>query len=420
MTQFPPDAGERRDPLSQARALQAMGRLDEAIAIYRQVLERMPESVMAWNNLAMAYKARGQLEEAARALNRAAKLSPAAAEIHYNLGNLLHAMGRPAQAVSAFRRAITIRPNYATAHWNLSLALLLDGQLAAGFEEYEWRWRNPEFPTEPRVFAQPAWDGSSRAGTILLYAEQGAGDVIQFARYARHVAARGPRVVMEVHAPLVPLIERVAGVAAVVPVGGAPPAFDAQAPIVSLPRLFGTTLETIPAEIPYVAPRAELVARWRARLGEAGPRIGLVWAGAPGHANDRNRSMPLATLAPLRETGARLFSLQKDKREGDDLAGIEDLGPELADFEQTAAALAGLDLVVCVDTSVAHLAGAMGVPAWIMLPAIPDWRWLMGRGDSPWYPSLTLFRQSKAGDWSDVVARIAAAIPSRDWRRPRS
>ena len=411
-----------RDPLNHARALQAMGQHDQAIAIYREVLTATPDSLVAWNNLAVAFKAKGALEDAALAYGRAAKLNPNAAEIPYNLGNLYETMGRPAQAVAAYRRAVRLRPNYAKAHWNLALQLLVEGKFAEGFQEYEWRWQNPEFPTAPRAFAEPAWDGSPGTGTILIHAEQGIGDAIQFTRYARLVAALGWRVVMEVHAPLVSLLERVEGVSEIVALGATPPRFGVQLPMLSLPRALKTTLESIPSPDAYLSARPDLVARFRARIGGDGTRIGVVWAGAVGHGNDRNRSIALSTFARLFEADARFFSLQKEKREGDEalMGGIVDLGPELIDFEHTAAAIAALDLVISVDTSVAHLAGALGAPCWVMLPFVPDWRWLMERTDSPWYPSLRLFRQRAAGDWAEVIARVAAAIPSPDWRRPRS
>jgi ADP-heptose:LPS heptosyltransferase len=262
----------------------------------------------------------------------------------------------------------------------------------------------------------PLWNGEDLAGrTVLLHGEQGYGDTIQGLRYVPLVAARGGRVVLEVPAPLARVAASVSGVAEFVTAGQALPRFDLVCPMLSLPRALGTTLETIPADLPYLAPPAEAVAQWRERLGGPGLRIGIAWAGSALHRSDAQRSIEIETLAPLLKTkGVRWFSLQVGERAADLArlpAGlITDLAPRLSDFADTAAALANLDLLISVDTAVVHLAGALARPAWVMLRARPDWRWMLEREDTPWYPSLRLFRQRERGDWDEVVARVRAAL----------
>jgi hypothetical protein len=295
------------------------------------------------------------------------------------------------------------------------MLLLLRGELREGFEKYESRWRLETLP--PRGFPAPLWNGEDLSGrTILLHAEQGYGDTIQCLRYVPQVAARGGWVVLEVPKELLGLARRLPEVGQLLARGDALPRFDLQCPLFSLPRAFATTIETIPAQVPYLSAEPEAIARWRIRLGERpGLKVGLAWAGSPQHRNDARRSIAIETLLPLlRLEGVRWFSLQVGERAADlaRLPGglVTDLSPDLIDFAETAAVIGNLDLVIAVDTASAHLAGALGRPAWVLLRARPDWRWLLEREDSPWYPSLRLFRQHRPGDWEEVVRRVAAAL----------
>ena len=423
-------------------------RFAAAEACYRRVLALRPDHYQAHNNLGVALGELGRLEDAARSFRRATELKPDYAEGYANLGHGLRAIGEAEAAEAACRRALALAPGFASAHLNLGLALqdlgyfdealaafreagasdpdnakaitseamlhLLRGDLAAGWEKYEARWKIGDLP--PRDFAQPQWRGEPLAGkTLLLHAEQGFGDAIQFLRYVPLAAARGGKIVLEIQKPLLPLAARIPGVTVVA--RGAPlPEFDMHCPLLSLPLVFGTTLDSIPAETPYLSAAPERVERWRARF-VGGPelKIGFAWAGSPVHRNDMHRSIALERLAPLFTTqGVRWYSLQAGPRAADLAAAktwkIADLAPELTDFGETAAAIAELDLVIAADTAVAHLAGALGKPVWVMLPFAPDWRWLTGRADSPWYPSMRLFRQPRPGDWASVAAAVRDAL----------
>ncbi|HOT84086.1 MAG TPA: glycosyltransferase family 9 protein, partial [Candidatus Defluviicoccus seviourii] len=290
-----------------------------------------------------------------------------------------------------------------------------------GWREYEWRWRVPGFTTPARSFAAPAWDGAPLAErTLFVHAEQGLGSAIQFVRYVPLVAAQGGRVVLECQPPLKRLFEGALAspngpVAQLIVKGDALPAFDVHAPLMSLPHLLRTKLATVPARVPYLTAPADACARWAERLASAPrPRVGLTWAGNRNHPNDRNRSLAADALASLVRAGAAsFFSLQVGQAEGTAAfpAGtVTDLAPALTDFAETAAVISGLDLVISVDTAVAHLAGALAKSCWLLLPEPAEWRWLVRREDSPWYPTFRLFRQRARGDWVDVVARVTAAL----------
>lgn len=398
--------------------LQAVRNHGAAVAAYRQAIalrENFPE---AHNNLGNVLKAQNQLAAAADSYRRALALNPRYAEAHTNLGNTLLALGRAPAALAAYRRSQQLQPAKGDAYFYESLALLLGGDLAVGFALYEQRWRS-ELKGARRSFAQPLWLGRTPlAGqTLLLHAEQGLGDTLQFVRYAALAAAAGARVILEVQPPLKPLLAGSPGVSAVVAAGEPLPPFDLHCPLLSLPHAFATTLSTIPAPVPYLAAPAGQTAHWRERLGPpTGPRIGLVWSGNRQHLNDRNRSVPLAVFqAAIASVPGKFFSLQKEYRDADERAaatalGLVDLSAEITDLCDTAAIIGQLDLVISVDTAVAHLAGALGKPVWVLLPAAPDWRWLTGRTDSPWYPTLRLFRQEQPGDWSAPVQHVRAAL----------
>jgi hypothetical protein len=299
---------------------------------------------------------------------------------------------------------------------NRALAWLQMGEFALGWTEYEWRFACPEHPLPDHP--QPVWDGSPLDGRpILLWTEQGLGDSIQFIRYAQVVAARGGRVILHCPRSLARILATCPGVSQLVVEGGPLPEFDCHAPLMSLPRILGTTLETIPARVPYLSAEPGLAESWSASLQSPdGFKVGIAWQGNPDHKKDRHRSFPLSRFQPLAAIpGVRLYSLQKEpgseqlRSAGPELPVIE-LGPRLNDFMDTAAAVRNLDLIICPDTSLAHLAAAMGVPVWVALPFACDWRWLLHRDDTPWYPTLRLYRQRRWGDWDDVFAMIAADL----------
>jgi len=404
-------------------ALGELRRFDEAATHFRRAAELKPDYAEAHANLAHALRATGHAEEAQAACRRAIALAPRLAVAHLNLGLALQDVGRMDEALACFRQVGALDPDNSMARACEGMLQLLRGNLAAGWEKYEARWRIGDLP--PREFAQPQWRGEPLAGrTILLHAEQGFGDTIQFLRYVPQVVARGGKVVLEIQKPLLPLVPRVERIALVAR-GDALPAFDLQCPLLSLPLAFGTTLESIPAATSYLKPAPARVAHWRGRLGAApGLKVGIAWAGSPVHRNDRNRSIPLERLKPLLAlAGARFFSLQVGPRAADLAAiapmAITDLAGELTDFGETAAAIANLDLVIAADTALVHLAGALGKPVWTLLPFAPDWRWLLGRSDSPWYPTMRLFRQPRPGDWDSVVGAARQALADRLAGTPR-
>jgi Flp pilus assembly protein TadD len=379
----------------------------------RQAVRIQPAGGKALANLAGLLRNKGLFHEAFDFAARAVAMNPNDIEAHNNLGNVLRDMARPADALAAYERAIALRPDFALAHWNHALVLLSLGHYADGFAELVWRWRWSGFPSKPRSYAQPLWDGSDIAGkTLFIYPEQGLGDVIQFVRYAALARLCRAHVIVEVPSDLAPLVQR-AGIADEI-VSGAPAVFDIHAPLLDLPHRFGTTLDTIPALPFYLAADPERVSASRAAtLGTGGLRIGLNWSGNPKSPVEKFRSPPLEAFAPLAALdGIDWISLQKGPG-GDALARP----PHVALIEtgetpivETAALIASLDLVVTTDTAVAHLAGALGVPTYLMLHHASDWRWLLNRSDSPWYPSLRLFRQGKPGDWGPVMADLAAAV----------
>jgi hypothetical protein len=292
------------------------------------------------------------------------------------------------------------------------------GDFDRGWKEYEWRWKSVQLANSQRNFAQPLWLGkeSLTGKTILLHSEQGLGDTLQFCRYIKLVSELGARVILEVYKPLSALLTRLDGVAQLVETGGPLPAVEFHCPLLSLPLAFKTGLNTIPARVSYIASNPGKVTEWRARLGKrTKPRIGLVWSGRTEHINDRNRSIPLSDLLKSLPNAYQYISLQKeigqkDKETLGSRADILHFGEQLADFTDTAALCELMDVVISVDTSVAHLAGAMGKAVWILLPFCPDWRWLLDRADSPWYPTATLFRQDVMGDWGGVLRKVQAEL----------
>ncbi|MCW2236353.1 tetratricopeptide repeat protein [Azospirillum canadense] len=396
-------------------ALQDRRDFDAALTAHRTALRLKPDASETANNLGNTLQALGRSSAALDAHRRALLLNPDLPEVLNNVANSLQSLGDSLGALRFYHRALAARPDYLDGHLNRAFTLLLEGRFAEGWEAYEWR--RPRTGLDARGFAQPLWTGERGEGrTLLLHSEQGLGDTIQFARYVPMAVERGWNVVFEVPPPLKGLFSPMPGVTLVA--GGDPlPPCDAQCPLMSLPRAFATTLETIPAPLPLMGAAPDRVDRWRARIPDGPLRVGIVWAGNPSHKNDHNRSIPLDRLALwLRIRGVRFYALQKDVRPTDTavLEALGDvvtpLGPDLRDWTDTAAALAALDLLVSVDTSVAHLAGMLGRPVWMLLPFAADWRWLRDREDSPWYPSMRLFRQPAIGDWDAVFARMAKKL----------
>jgi tetratricopeptide (TPR) repeat protein len=336
-----------------------------------------------------------------------------------NLGSVLVDLDRPEEALGYFDRAIAVDPGYAEAHLNKAIVMLRLGDLQRGWIEYEWRWKCPSQNLGDRRFDKPLWlGGEPIAGkVVLLHNDQGLGDALQFCRYVPLLKARGADIILEIDGPLNALLSRLPGISRCFAKGAQLPTFDFHCPLTSLPLAFSTTLDTIPSEVPYL-PRASDGAG--PQLGPSKrPRIGLVWSGNPNHLNDHNRSVPLENLLPLLDgVDAQFVSLQKNARPEDEellrqRSDVLDLGPALRDFADTAAVVEQLDLIISVDTSVVHLAGGLGRPLWILLPYIPDWRWLLDRDDSPWYPTARLFRQTATRDWPVVVERVREALV--DW-----
>ncbi len=372
-------------------------------------------------NLGGALLAKFEFADAIPIFQKAISLNPNWTEAHNNLGLALRNQARYEEAATAFRRALHLRPDYASAHWNLSWTLLALGDYSAGWAEYEWRTKCPAVMT-PRHFAQPQWNGEQLAGkTILLHAEQGFGDMLQMIRYAAIVAGCGGKVIVECQPELAALFKSVGGVEAVVVQGAPLPPFDVQCPLMSLPFAFGTTLQTIPATVPYLAAPADRIAAWRQRIGDGDGRlrVGLVWAGRPTQQYDRRRSSRLDHFAPLAQVkSARFFSLQKGPAAGEAAApppgmDLVDFSADLHDFAETAALIANLDLVIGVETSVTHLAGAMGKPVWAVLAHVADWRYMMDGTECPWYPTMRLFRQTEPGDWDEILRKLSAELAVR-------
>jgi tetratricopeptide (TPR) repeat protein len=393
-----------------------LDRLDEAAANLQRALQFTPLYAEAENNLGNVRRAQGRFDDAVQCFHRALALKPGYAPAHYNIGLTREEEGRFDEALAAYERATAIAPDYADAHWNEALVRLLRGEYPLGWRKYEWRWRRPGVTA--RTFAQPRWDGGDLSGrSILVHAEQGFGDTIQFVRYARLLAQRGARVIVECPASLTSLVATSPGVAEVIATGAPLPAFDCHAPLLSMPYHFGTTVDTIPAPVPYLFPPADLRGHWRAKISQTpGRNIGLVWRGNAANTINAKKSLPIDLAAQIcGAAGINWISLQADATPAEietisRAAPIQNLGPTFRDWADTAALISELDLVISIDTGVAHLAGALAKPVWVLLAAIPDWRWLLERRDSPWYPTARLFRQPQAWDWDAATADVRHAL----------
>jgi tetratricopeptide (TPR) repeat protein len=425
-------------------ALQALKRAKEALASYDMAIAIKPDNAEAYSNRGVALQELKCAEDALASYDRAIAIKPDYAEAHSNRGNALRELKRSAEALASYDRAIAIKPDnaeaysnrgvalqelkrleealasydraiaykpdYAEAYLNKSLGLLLAGDLGRGWELYEWRWR---YEQAARNFPQPLWLGEEDivGKTILLHAEQGLGDTIQFCRYAKLVKALGAKVILEAPKALLGLLNGLEGVDELMERGNALPAFDFHCPLLSLPLAFKTDLTKIPSPQPYLVASSQKLDKWAQRLGaKSKPRVGLVWSGNSAHKNDYNRSLTLQQLLPHLPDCCEYVSLQKDVREGDravlEASSVKHYAEQLEDFTDTAALCELMDLVISVDTSVGHLAGAIGKTTWILLPYSPDWRWLLNRNDSPWYGSMTLYRQDETREWPLVLKRM--------------
>ena len=404
-------------------ALSAKGRLDEAVACYRRALELTPDFPNVHYNLGNDLQKQGLLDEAAACYRRALDLQPHFSDAHNSLGVALQQQGLLDEAVTCYRRALDLTPNLADAHKNLAIALLAQGDMAKGWEEYEWRWKTSQMIDGQRGFSQPQWRGEPAQGrTLLIHAEQGFGDSLQFCRYASLAADLGFRVILEAPKLLIRLLRSLRGVDILLSSGEELPPFDLHCPMLSMPLALGTTITTIPRAAQYLYAAEPQVASWRTRLAAIatnGCRVGLAWAGSSILGADRNRRRSLAPdrMVSLFEVpGVQFFSLQKSGPTVPDCFPVRDFMTEMDDFADTAALIANLDLVISVDTAMAHLGAALGKPVWLLNRFDPCWRWLTVRRDSPWYPTLRLYRQPQPGDWDSVLAEVASDL--RNLTRP--
>ena len=429
---------------SRGRLWEQAGRPDRAEASYRRVLELDSEHAKAHNNLGCLLSLQGRRAEALECFRHALRIDPQQPEANQNyaamtsdagaqeaaiegyleqirrdpkdaralnnLANIYAGLGRHREALDHLERALALEPGRAEAHYGRALILLSEGDYAAGWKEYAWRWRlESPLGAPARRFRQPMWDGRNLgAGALFLHGELALGEALQFARYARLAAERCGSVIIECAPRAKPLVERIAGVGRVTTPGEALPAFAAQLPLFGLPGVFGTTLEDTHWNGPYIHPDRRRIDAWKPRMeGAGGKKVGLVWSGNPQNPYDRDRSVPFAELAPLFECpGVAFYSLQKDGGG----AGLIDLTAHERDLLDTAAFISQLDLVITVDTMISHLAGAMGKAVWVMLNRVPDWRHHVRRTDNPWYPGMRLYRQARDGDWTPVVEAVAAGL----------
>lgn len=387
------------------------GNFDAAVICYRKALEGNPKNVNALNNIASIYKARGNLHEARLYYIKALEIEPDHIKALYNLGSIFKENGELCEAEYCFRKLLRVTPDYAEGKQNLGIILLLKGELEEGFKLYEARWEANKLKAR---FSGIPWEGQNlRSKTILLQSEQGIGDTIQFVRYAPLVKDLGCKVILAVQPSLIGFLSNVEGVDEIISYDTDEPPYDYQISLLSLPYMFKTNLNTIPNDVPYIRVEDRSVKKWKNIINDSKMfKVGLVWAGNPKNTNDKRRSFSIDTLNPLLSLkGVEFFSLQLGERVKElETFGlnrqIRDLSGYFKDTRDTAAAITLMDVVISVDTSVAHISGALAHPTWVMLAFAPDWRWMLNREDSPWYPSMRLFRQSSAGDWGTVVEEI--------------
>ena len=394
------------------------GDSEAAVESYKKALKIKPDYAEAYNNMGVAQNDKGDSEAAIDSYKKALKIKPDYAEAYNNIGNAAKDQGDIDLASYGFNQAINIKPNYVEPYWNKSLLKLLIGEYLEGWKLYEWRWKKKPHIDTVRTYQQPLWlgDESIIDKTLLIYPEQGIGDYIQFMRYASLVEQLGAKIILEVPSSLFKLCSTLKGESILIGNGKPLPSFDYHCPIMSLPLALKTTLESIPANIPYLYADKRKKKLFNEKLGKKTvTRIGLTWSGSTWHENDHNRSLLLDQLKTLLLLPFEFHSLQKEVREIDlktliDFPKINQHQDDLIDFSDTAALIDEMDIIISVDTAVAHLSGAMGKKTFILLPYSPDYRWMIDRADSPWYPTATLFRQTAVGDWDSVIFKISQLL----------
>ena len=397
--------------LREGAALHDAGRYEEALALYDKAADCWPNLALLWNNRGNTLLEMQRWPEAAESYHRALKLAPGLHDSRVALATCLQAMGHLREALALCDAVLRSSPEHAEAHWNRALLLLLRGDYKEGWQEYEWRWKKRLFTSPARTFDIPKWRGESLTGkTIFIHAEQGLGDTLQFCRYLPLLRMKGAKVIFECHPPLAHLMSTLGDRISVVTFGQPSPSADYHLPLLSMPLLFNTTLDNIPNEIPYIYPPADRLPFWHTVVPrEEGRRVGLCWSGK--QYPDPARSVPAWLIVALSACPRiSFFSLQMGENTENPDMPIHDLTTLISDFADTAALISQLDLVITIDTSVAHLAGALGAETWLILPFSPDWRWGIGKTDSPWYPGMRIFRQQKRGDWGTVIGDLIEAL----------
>jgi tetratricopeptide (TPR) repeat protein len=404
--------------LGRGNALVGLKRYEEGLAAYEKALSLKPDLEHAWVGRGHALVGLKRYDDALTTYEKALSLKPDLENAWLGRGNAFAGLKRYDDAFAAYCKALALEPDFAQAHYNEGLLRLSLGEMESGWRKCEYRWETQQYRDAKRNFLQPLWLGNSdiRDKAILLHAEQGLGDTVLACRYVPKVAALGAHVILEVQPTLKSLLMGLEGVPMLIGRGDAIPQFDVQCPLMSLPLAFRTTIETIPSVVPYITVRDNAVEKWRSKLSTQKLKVGIAWAGNPDFGGDRDRSILLKNILPVaRIDGIEIFNLQKDLRDGDEELlnanpGIVRVDKEINDFADTAAIMMCLDLVISIDTSVVNLAGALGRPVWVLLPLMPDWRWLLDRNDTPWYPTARLFRQVNAGDWTTVLDDVCVAL----------
>jgi tetratricopeptide (TPR) repeat protein len=399
-------------------ALLCLSRFDEALPLFEHLIATDPSHADNWSCHGVALASLMRLDEALASFEKGLTLDPESMRAGNGKGMALVALGRPQEAIAQYKKVAALHPGNPMTHGNLAFAELVSGNLIEGFVNYEWRRKDGPIGKSQRDYPQPEWTGEDLTGKrLLLHPEQGLGDVVQFARFVPQLTAQGAHVILETPPALTTLMRTLDGSPTVVSTGDPLPHFDLHGPLMSVAHRLGLTLETIPAAVPYLHPDEAKRSAWREKLAPLkGKRVGICWSGHRIHRNDHARSIPFAAFAPALDVpGLSFVSLQREVRETDEAQlrahpHISDWMNEVTDFADTAALISELDLVVTVDTSVAHVAGALGRPVWILITSAPDWRWLLNRSDSPWYPTARLFRQSTLGDWRSVIAGVQDAL----------
>ena len=390
--------------------LTEVNRTNDSYEVLDKATNIKPDYAEAYSNKGNTLKLLEKYDDAVKAYSKAIQLKPNYAEAYNNRGVIYKELSQMNLALKDLKKAISLKPDYPEANSTMGVTLLLTGNFSKGWEQYEWRWKDLSDPSVIRSFKQPLWDGkkSLKDKSILLYSEQGLGDTIQFSRYILLIKALGAKVILETHKELLNIVGSIDSNITVILMGQTLPHFDFQCPLLSLPLKFGTGLKNIPSPNRYICADKRIVPKWKKKIGsQKKPLIGLAWEGNPLHKNDYNRSILLAELIPHLPKKYEYIGLQKDIRESNlktlkRSSMIDNLIDKNVSMDDTAAIIENLDIVISVDTSVAHLSASMGKPTWILLPFVPDWRWLLNRNDSPWYKSVKLFRQEKRGNWELV------------------